>query len=166
MVEFITGVPGSGKSYRGIYSLYTNFGKDKQTIKDNSLLHNDVNHALTNINEIKLDKFENEKINYLDWDEFFANLSQLHTLYKAKATDSDMLPIAEELGLKNVLIILDECHNYLDKQNAVLTWWLSYHRHFHQQIYLITQNLSLVHSKYKAFSEFFLCCETKFFEII
>lgn len=155
MIEFITGVPGSGKSYRGIFSLYTNFGKDKSEIKDKSLIHIDVSHALTNINEIKLDKFEDDKVKQLDWDIFYNALTQLHVLYKAKTTDTEMLPIAENLGLKDVLIILDECHNYLDRQDAVLTWWLSYHRHFHQQIYLITQNLALVHAKYKAFSEFF-----------
>lgn len=155
MVEFITGVPGSGKTYRAMLSLYTNFGLNKSKIKDKSLIHNDVKHALTNINEIDTSKFEKNKVKHLDWDTFFMNLTQLHTMYKSKATDSDMLPIAEELGLKDVLIIVDECHNFLDNQNAVLVWWISYHRHFHQQIYLITQNLALVNSKYKSFSEFF-----------
>jgi zona occludens toxin len=155
MVEYITGVPGSGKSYRGIFSLFANFGLEKSKIKYKSLIHDDVDYALTNINEIKLDKFENDKVKHLDWDIFYSNLKQLHTMYKAKATDTEMEPIAKELGFFRVLIILDECHNYLDRQDAVLVWWLSYHRHFHQQIYLITQNLGLVNSKYKAFSEFF-----------
>jgi zona occludens toxin len=155
MVEFITGVPGSGKTYRGILSLYINFGKNKKQIQDKTLLFNDVEFALTNINEIKLDKFDDNKVKNLDWDLFFSSLTQLYTMYKAKATDSEIEPIAKELGLYGVLIILDECHNFLDKQNAVLVWWLSYHRHLHQQIYLITQNLALVNSKYKSFSEFF-----------
>lgn len=155
MVEYTTGVPGSGKTYRAMLSLYANFGLEKTKIIEKSIIHNDVDFALTNINEIKLDKFENEKVKHLDWDIFYSNLKQLHTLYKAKATDSDMEPVAKDLGLFRVLIIIDECHNYLDRQDAVLVWWISYHRHFHQQIYLITQNLGLVHSKYKAFSEFF-----------
>lgn len=155
MVEFVTGVSGSGKTYRAMLSLYTNFGIDKTKIKDKSLIHNDVDFALTNINEIKFDKFEKEKVLFLDWDKFYNSLKQLHTMYKSKATDSQLQPISKELGLFRVLVIVDECHNYLDNQDAVLVWWLSYHRHFHQQIYLITQNLGLVNSKYKAFSEFF-----------
>lgn len=155
MVIYATGLPGTGKSYYGMLSLYTNFGLEKTKIQDKSLLHNDVDFAVTNINEIKLDKFEDNKVQHLDFDVFYNSLKQLHTMYKAKATDTELEPIAKDLSLFRVLIILDECHNYLDRQDATLVWWLSYHRHFHQQIYLITQNLGLVNSKYKAFSEFF-----------
>ena len=36
-----------------------------------------------------------------------------------------------------------------------MIWWLTYHRHLYQDIYLITQNLSLVDSAYKKIAEFF-----------
>jgi zona occludens toxin len=154
MIEYTLGVPGSGKSYRGIYALYANFGLNEK-LKDSKFVHNDVKFAYTNINEIKLDKFQKGSIKSLDWDLFYDSLTTLHAFYKDKLTDTELILKAKELDLFECLIILDECHNYLDKNDVVLIWWLSYHRHFHHQIYLITQNLALVYSKYKSFSEFF-----------
>jgi zona occludens toxin len=154
MIEYTVGVPGSGKTYRAMYALYANFGLDEK-LKDTKFIHQDVNFAYTNINEIKFDHFENDSIKKLDWDVFKDSLTILFALYKDKATDSELIEKAKEVDLFECLIILDECHNYLDIQDKVLVWWLSYHRHLHQQVYLITQNLALVNSKYKAFSEFF-----------
>lgn len=154
MIEYTVGVPGSGKTYRGIYSLYANFGLNEK-LKDSKFVHNDVKFAYTNINEIKLDKFQKGSIKSLDWDIFYDSLTTLHAYYKDKLTDNELILKAKELDLFECLIILDECHNYLDKNDVVLIWWLSYHRHLHHQIYLITQNLSLVYTKYKSFSEFF-----------
>ena len=156
MVQYIVGVPGSGKTYKAMFSLYANFGLNKEKIKNlNNYKFKNVDFALTNINEIKLDNFEDEKVLKLDYDNFKENLTILHSMYKNKCNDTQLIEKAKELKLFKVLIILDECHNFLDNQNAVLVWWLSYHRHLHQEIYLITQNLALVNSKYKAFSEFF-----------
>ena len=152
MIEFVIGVPGSGKTYKAMYSLYNNFGKNDK-IKDKKFLFNDVDFALTNINEIKKEHFDN--VYDLDFDLFYNSIEILHNMYIKKSNDTVLKSKAKELNVYGCLIILDECHNYLDKQDKVLVWWLSYHRHLHQQIYLITQNLALVNSKYKAFSEFF-----------
>jgi zona occludens toxin len=153
MIEYITGVPGSGKTYKAVYALYSNFGLNEK-LKDKKYRFS-VEFAYTNINEIDLSKFQDDKILSLDWDKFKEDLTILHTHYKNKVPDTELIIKAKELNLSNCLIILDECHNYLDRQDKVLVWWLSYHRHLYQQIYLITQNLSLVDSKYKAFAEFF-----------
>ncbi len=152
MIEIITGVPGSGKSYKAVYSLFNNFGLNKK-VKDKKFIFKDVTSALTNINELDLTKFKN--VYKLEWDNFYQSLQELHNYYLAKCTDTELQDKAKKLKIYEVLIILDECHNYLESQDKVLVWWLSYHRHLHQQIYLITQNLSLVSLKYKAFSEFF-----------
>lgn len=154
MIEYTIGVPGSGKTYRAMYALYANFGLIEK-LKDKKFIHKEIEFAYTNINEIKIDSFENDKIKKLDWDIFKQHLTQLHTLYRAKVPDTELIKTAKDLDLANCLIILDECHNYLDRNDKILVWWLSYHRHLHQDIYLITQNLALVDSKYKAFSEFF-----------
>jgi zona occludens toxin len=154
MIEYTVGVPGSGKTYRAAYALYSNFGLDDK-LKDKKFILNDVKFAITNLNEIKLENFQSGSIKKLDWDLFYDSLTTLHALYKDKNTDNELLIKAKELELCECLIILDECHNFLEKNDVVLVWWLSYHRHLHHQIYLITQNLSLVHSKYKSFSEFF-----------
>jgi zona occludens toxin len=154
MIEFNLGVPGSGKSYRGIYALYSNFGLNEK-LKDSKYIYKDIEFAYTNINEIKLECFEKDKVLPLEWDKFYIALTSLHTSYKAKINDSELIVKARDLNLYKCLIILDECQNYLDINDKVLIWWLSYHRHLNQQIFLITQNLALVYSKYKSFSEFF-----------
>jgi len=154
MIEYDLGVPGSGKTYKAVYSLYSNFGINSK-LKDSKFVHNDVDFAYTNINELKLDSFDEGTIKKLDWDLFYDNLTTLHAHYKDKKTDSELIELAKNYDLFRCLIVIDECHNYLDRNDVVLIWWLSYHRHLHHQIYLITQNLALVYSKYKSFSEFF-----------
>jgi len=152
MISYITGVPGAGKTYKALIILFANFAKNKKLVKDSKYKLPNVEYALTNINELDLSKFDN--VYSIDWTKFYNSLNQLHT-YKDVYDDTKLKEMAKELNILNCLIILDECHNYLDKQDKVLIWWLSYHRHLHHEIILITQNLSLVHSKYKAFSEFF-----------
>jgi len=74
---------------------------------------------------------------------------------KKNITDSELIEKAKELNIYKTLIIIDECHNFLDSQDKVKIWWLTYHRHIFQDIYLITQNLQLVHAKYKPLAESF-----------
>lgn len=154
MIEYDLGVPGSGKTYKAVYSLYSNFGINSN-LKDSKFIHNDVDFAYTNINEIKLDSFDSGTVKKLDWDLFYDNLTTLYAHYKDKKTDSELIELAKSYDLFRCLIIIDESHNFLDKNDKVLIWWLSYHRHLHHQIYLITQNLALIYTKYKSFSEIF-----------
>ncbi len=154
MIEYILGVPGSGKTYKPAMVLHSNFSLNEK-LRDSKFIHSDVDFAYTNINELKHDVFVAGTIKKLEWDIFYENLSLLHANYQDKKTDSELIEIAKNYDLFRCLIILDECHNFLDKNDKVLIWWLSYHRHLHHQIYLITQNLALVYSKYKSFSEFF-----------
>lgn len=153
MVSFTTGVPRSGKSYKAMYTLYSNFAKDKKLIKDKRYKLKDVDKALVNINQIDLKQFNN--VEFLDWDVFYDSITMLYNQYKTKIDDDDLVKLAKELKVYGVYIVLDECHNYLDSQDKVLVWWISYHGHLHQEIELITQNLALVNSKYKGFCEFF-----------
>ncbi|MDP3465342.1 MAG: zonular occludens toxin domain-containing protein [Sulfuricurvum sp.] len=91
----------------------------------------------------------------LDMDALLVSLGELRDLYLSKVGDSVMMERADELELSNTLFIIDEAHNYFDAKNDVLVWWLSYHRHLHQDIILITQNLALIYRKYLTFGEFF-----------
>ncbi|UCN00056.1 zonular occludens toxin domain-containing protein [Sulfurimonas sp. SWIR-19] len=72
-----------------------------------------------------------------------------------KASDSELIKKAKELKIYKSLFVVDECHNFFDMDNKVKVWWLTYHRHLYHDIYLITQNLSLVHPKYKPLAEAF-----------
>ena len=64
--------------------------------------------------------------------------------------------MARRFKIYKSLFVIDEAHNHFDVRNPVLVWWLSYHRHLYQDIDLITQNLSLIDSKYKGFTEYFV----------
>lgn len=149
MIEFYTGVPGSGKTYRAVSYLYDIF------IDSTSKSFGKFGKFYTNINEFKFEEFPAGVAYDLDFEELLEKLKLLHNLYMKKCTDSELNELAVSLDLDNCFFVIDEAHNYFEKKNSVLTWWLSYHRHMHQDIILITQNLALVESKYKSFSEFF-----------
>lgn len=149
MIEFYTGVPGSGKTYRAVFYLYDIFLNSK------SKSFGKFEKFYTNINEFKFDQFPRGVAYDLDFDDLLSRLTQLYKLYMSKCTDSELMDMATNLELSNSFFVIDEAHNFFEKKNTVLTWWLSYHRHLHQDIILITQNLALVESKYKSFSEFF-----------
>ncbi|MDR0579221.1 MAG: DUF2075 domain-containing protein [Campylobacteraceae bacterium] len=141
MISYIVGIPGSGKTALAVDHIL----KHKKDSKYTTIYQN--------INQFDYKKIKN--CIPLDWDKLYDSLSQLYVLYKQKATDDELLQIANNFDLVDVLIVIDECHNYLDKRDVVLIWWLSYHRHLKQDIFLITQNLALVDAKYKAFAEVF-----------
>lgn len=150
MISYFTGVPGSGKSYYAVDKIYNNFSSDKEAIRDKKATYE---LCYTNINEFQFDKVQN--VYFLDFDDLKAKLTQLHKMYKEKCTDEDLIEKCKEYNIYNALFVIDEAHNFFDVKDIVLTWWLSYHRHLYHEIILITQNLALIESKYKSFSEFF-----------
>ncbi len=152
MLEYYTGVPGSGKTYRAVSHAYDCFLDEK------SKVYKKYKYFYTNINEFKFDAFniEREDVAFsLDMDVLIASLTELRTMYTNKSTDAELMVRAIELNLNDALFIIDEAHNFFDLNNPVLVWWLSYHRHLHQDIILITQNLSLIYRKYLSFAEYF-----------
>lgn len=150
MIVYLVGVPGSGKTYKAVYTIFNNFSINEKAKKD---VKKDFYNCYTNINEFKFDKVQN--VNALDFDDLKLKLIQLHRLYKDKVTDELLIEKCKEFEIYKTLFVIDEAHNYFDKNDTVLIWWLSYHRHLYQDIFLITQNLSLIFTKYKSFSEYF-----------
>lgn len=150
MISFFTGVPGSGKTYYAVDKIYNNFSTQPDAKKDNKATYE---NCFTNINEFNFEKVEN--CFYLDFDKLKIILVELHKLYKAKKSDEDLINYCKDNNIHNSLFVIDEAHNYFDSKDIVLVWWLSYHRHLYHEIILITQNLTLIDSKYKSFSEFF-----------
>ncbi|MFA6143789.1 MAG: zonular occludens toxin domain-containing protein [Sulfurimonas sp.] len=200
MLEYYTGVPGSGKTYRAVDHVYNcfldqkskSFGKYSRFFTNINEFHFEafnediitdiepkkeikktVFSILKKANELsKLPKKEIEieeddetesipsqpkpQIAYqLDMDALLISLTELRERYLSKATDSELMELADKLNLSNTLFVIDEAHNFFDVKNDVYVWWLSYHRHLHQDIILITQNLSLIYRKYLTFGEFF-----------
>lgn len=160
-ISYITGIPGSGKSYFAVYQIYKeflekpkkkgflNFKKEKPKTSKYLFLY-------TNINQFKFEL----KDNFIPFDntDFNFKLNTLYEVYKSVDGKDDTLLIekAKELDLYQVLIVLDEAHNFLnDKEDEVLKWWLTYHRHLYQDIILITQDFSLIATGYKSIAEYF-----------
>ncbi|RAZ60032.1 zonular occludens toxin domain-containing protein [Campylobacter hyointestinalis] len=160
-IHYIVGNPGSGKSYYGVYILWDKFIKQtkepkgflKQFIKPKVTKIYDI--AYTNINEFKFDK--SDKIIPFDFENILSSLTILFNRYKfEKATDEELIKTAKQLNLLNAIFVIDEIHNFFnEKENEVLIWWLTYHRHLYQELYFITQDLSLVNNEYKRIAEFF-----------
>ncbi|MCH9814773.1 MAG: zonular occludens toxin domain-containing protein [Epsilonproteobacteria bacterium] len=168
MITFLTGVPGSGKTYYAVHNIYKNFMPKTPELspihtlliilrlkqKPTPILTTKYLHCYTNINEFKFQSI-GEVAKPLDMDLLKEKLYILYDLYLQKVSDDELNEKAKELELYKAFFVIDECHNYFDHQDTVLIWWLSYHRHMYQELFLITQNLDLIHSKYKKFSEFF-----------
>ncbi len=173
MISFITGVPGSGKTYFAVneihkYLVKPNYTFFQKQLKKLNLIKSEFGKydiVYTNINEFRFDLMQskskeliffnksNEKDNEIC---FFDKLVILHNLYLSNVTDKELIEKAKELNLYKALIVVDEAHSYFDKQNDTLIWWLTYHRHLYQELIFITQNLSLVNSKYKIICEVFI----------
>lgn len=168
MLEFYVGVPGSGKTYRAVNHIYSCFLDTKsKDFKKYDRFH-------TNINEFNFSKFNTvsvssatpkigiDRIEDLDGpvaiplkiDDLIEKLAILHVL-SSSVDDSKLIEKAKDLKLFGTLFVIDEAHNFFSELDSTLVWWLSYHRHLHQDIILITQNLSLLNRKYMAFGEFF-----------
>lgn len=181
-IRYIVGNPGSGKSYMGAKVLYDHFLRPKKAnifsffipfmkayIKNDEDEKINLNEILekvefgddkylvayTNINEFKFDL--SDRIKKLDFDELLSKLSILYAEYKhnKESNDQHLIKLAEELNLHKALFVIDEIHNFFDKDNEILKWWLTYHRHLYQEMYLITQDLDLVSNEYKKVAEFF-----------
>ena len=158
MITYLVGNPGSGKTYYAVFMIYqlflyepkktflTKFVKPKE--KPN------YSYCYTNINEFKFEL--SDKFKKFDFDEFYLGLRNLYALYKTGATDNEVNEKAKELNLYGCVFVLDECHNFFkDKKDEILVWWLTYHRHLYQDIYLIAQDLTLVNNEYKRIAEKF-----------
>ncbi|WP_457560553.1 zonular occludens toxin domain-containing protein [Caminibacter sp.] len=149
MLVFITGVPGSGKTYKAVKHIYDHFGINSKN-KDNRYLF-----CYTNITNFDFSKVD-ERVKPLDFDDLKYKLSLLYDLYKnKKADDKTLIEEANKLSIHKSLFVIDEAHNFFQVKDEILVWWLTYHRHLYQDIYLITQNLSLIDRKYKPLAEYF-----------
>ena len=150
MIAYFLGLPGSGKTYYAVNTIYNNFTDNPDAKKD---LKKDYYSCFTNINQFNYNKCEN--VFELDFNLLYKNLSKLFELKKRGLNDDELIEKAKEFNLYKTLFVIDECHDKFDTQDKVLVWWLTYHRHLYHDIFLITQSLSLVHSKYKPLAEAF-----------
>ena len=162
MITYVVGSPGSGKTYFAVYKLWSMFIR-KEPIKKGFLSKilkpkaavNKYLYAYTNINEFKFEL--DERLIKFDFEAVYSDLSRLYTAYKIeKKSDAELIEMAKPMRLYNVLFVVDEIHNFFKaKEDPVLVWWVTYHRHLHQDMYFITQDLTLVNNEYKRVAERF-----------
>ena len=139
MITYVTGLPRSGKSYYIVDYISKHYSK--------------FDNVFTNVNGFKFDKLPNTK--KINFDDFLDYAKELHKLYKEFKKDyanydEKLLEKLKEDGYTNCLFVIDECQEYLDRELVHIKWLFSYHGHLGFEFILATQNLTLVHAKYKA----------------
>jgi len=148
-------VPGSGKTYYAVSVIDREFFK----VKDSKYLTLFTNVAQFNFHEFQSRAFKRDlKFNSyaFDFNKFIVKVEDLYSIYKDKnKTENDLVEFAKSINFYKALFIIDEAHNYFNKENEALTFFLTYHRHLYVDLYFVTQNAALFHSKYLALSELF-----------
>lgn len=169
-VNFLTGVPGSGKTYFAVNELSKALEKRDRPIFTNINLHIPYNEVLKPFDVKDFHDFCSRELAFFDsYRNQQSELRKNREEFGEYSTDyidevnnsSDNYD--EALKNSGILdkygssyIIWDECHNDLDRTNPVYVRWLSYHRHFEgMDVLLITQSLDLVDRKYKRFADKF-----------
>lgn len=133
MFTCVDGLMGSGKSYYAVSKI-----QNKK---------NDYYKVLTNIDSFKFQ----DNIQELKFTEFLTVLERCKISYDSGKDDNFLQEILREkdfISDKPLLLVIDEAHNFLDKKNDLLTWFITYHRHLYIDVYLITQTYSLIHYSY------------------
>jgi len=156
MVTLVVGFPGSGKSYYAVDKIYNLLSNEK--IEE----YKNIDVIYSNINGIKFDTFPSAKLEFkkFDIDDFYRYLTQCYSLYvmnkNKDSVDDILIEFSKKSNYHNCLIVFDECHDFFTQQDKVKIFWLTYHRHLFHEIILLTQNKTLIHSKYRAIPEIFI----------
>ena len=165
MVTLVTGFPGSGKSFYAVDKIFNILSLTDKMSENIEVIY-------TNINGVKFDYFPDSKIQFKKFNdtEFYIYLVELHTLYEINknddSVDDKLIELSKEKGYHNALIVFDECHDFFSNQDKYKIFWLTYHRHLYHEIILLTQNKTLIHSKYRAIPEIFVEAQPRSKKII
>jgi zona occludens toxin (predicted ATPase) len=136
MIVLYSGIPGSGKSYKMVHDL-------EAEKKKYFVIHN-----IDGLKEGYLGEGEGFSfIKYcedqkMEVEEFFSKDYQIEITEAVRAKYN-----------KNCLIIIDECHEWFDKNKKSLKMWLSYHRHLNELVWLVAHRSSNLPSVYRSFIE-------------
>ena len=136
MIVLYSGIPGSGKSYKMVHDLEE--GKKSQF----------VIHNIDGLKEGYL--AEGEGFDFLKYCE------EQEMEIEAFFTKDYQIQLSEAIRAKynkNTLIIIDECHEWFDRNKKALKMWLSYHRHLNQLVWLVAHRSNNLPSVYRSFIE-------------
>lgn len=154
MIELLTGVPGSGKTYFAVDRLAKEYAKKSRPIFTNINLLIPFDDVLQPLDVKDFHEFCKKEMEFFE--QFRTNQSQKRKDDPDNEETDNYDETLKASGLLdkygNALILWDECHNDLDVRDPAYVRWMSYHRHFEgMDVLLITQNLSLIDRKYKGF---------------
>lgn len=132
-VTLYSGLPRSGKSYRMVYDLVQM--KDKYYVV----------HNIDGLKKDLLGDFGFDWVDYcdkmqMDVEQFFSKEYQLQLSQAVK-----------EKYNRDMLVIVDEAHEWFDVHRKPLKMWLSYHGHLRQTIWLVShkdRNIPAVYRSY------------------
>lgn len=153
MITLLTGFPGSGKTYYAVEKIYS-------LLTDSNPSEIDIIYS--NINGLDFNAFPNSAIDFqkLDIDDLYNYLTMLYNIFKISKNsdnvDDELIKFAKERGYYRAYFVFDECHDFFSKDDPIKIFWLTYHRHIFQEILLLTQNKTLINSKYRAVPEIFI----------
>jgi len=165
MANLLVGIQGSGKSYKAVYDIYHGQGKYFK--------------IFTNIDGIKNDEFALKLDFNFFKEQILLNCYRKSVLEGVGVEYGDMTPeemheyvtggsasydsaleilkrthiLAKDADEQNrTLIVVDEAQNYFDKNDPVLKWFITQHRHLYIELYLITQVITNLSPVYKLFN--------------
>ncbi len=165
MANLLVGIQGSGKSYKAVYDIYHNQGKYFKIFtnidgieNDEFALKLDFNFFREQILRECYNKSVNMGVGVEYGDMTYEEKHELVTGGSASYDEAiDILKSSRILATdasedSRTLIIVDEAQNYFDKNDPVLKWFITQHRHLYIELYLITQVITNLHSAYKLFN--------------
>lgn len=135
MIILYSGIPGSGKSYKMVHDLLD--------LKDEY-------YVVHNIDGMKKDTFGEFGIN---WVEYCEREGMEVTDFFSKEYQLEFTEAVEAKYDRNCIVVIDEAHEWFDKNKKTIKMWLSYHRHLNQEIWLVAHKSTNLPAVYRSFVE-------------
>ena len=169
MAELIIGLQGSGKSFNATHRIFTE--KDKYdkilTDIDGLKVHDNVYaldfpsfivKAIKPCYEMLVKDIDSYKdVEDLTEEQIFKLITSNNSSFQDAIDYLKRIYVLPQNASKEnrILLIVDEAQNYFGKTvklNAFLLWFITQHRHLYMEIYLITQDHTLIRPDYKLFN--------------
>ena len=139
MIILYTGKPGSGKSYKLVHDML---------LKENQARYY-MYHNIDGLDESVFDNPEMVK----DWRSFHTDGFNEEEIFTEEFQAEISKQVQEKYGRQSLWII-DEAYRWFDYAKKERKSWLSYHRHYGQDIWLCSQDATQIHPHYRKMVEY------------
>jgi hypothetical protein len=165
MANLLVGIQGSGKSYKAVYDIYHGQGKYFKIFTNIDGIENDEFALKLDFNffkeQILTDCYKKSVLAGVGVEYGDMTYEERHELVTGgSASYDEALKILKKSHIlasdasedSRTLIVVDEAQNYFDKNDPVLKWFITQHRHLYIELYLITQVITNLSPVYKLFN--------------